>query len=538
MSDVIVIGGGCTGTGVARDLSLRGLSVTLIERGDLAAGTTGRCHGVLHSGARYAVTDPASAQECARESAVLKSILSPIIEDVGGIFVAISDDDYVGHFLKGCALCGVKADELSLREALEREPSLNPDISNAVLTPDASCDTFRATLATALDAVRHGAEIKPYTAVEGVIAEESSVVGVRVNDGTRASELRADAVVNATGPWAKSLSPELGCSLVKGSHVVVGERIVQGIVHRLRPPAEGDILVPLGGSTILGTTSVDVATPVHIVTEEEVRRIVGECARLIPNVKNSRLLRAYAGTRVLFEGTRRFCLINDWENFFTVVGGKWTTHRGIAEVVSDAVCDYLGVHVRCTTAVESVTEGAFDVSFNRNGYDGVKKGLRVWMYPASTESATPRPTPIGTSDQLFRPVRARGENIERYVTKEPSNSEVMCFCESVAHHEVSYAIERLNARTIDDVMRRTRAGFGPCQGSFCSMKVAAELIVHGINPLLAQEDLKASLRRRSRGVRPVLGESEVQLRQEILKRHLYELYGNYDDVRPHTPYSE
>ncbi|MGB8310710.1 MAG: FAD-dependent oxidoreductase [Halobacteriota archaeon] len=538
MSDVIVIGGGCTGTGVARDLSLRGLSVTLIERGDLAAGTTGRCHGVLHSGARYAVTDHESAQECARENLVLKSILSPIIEDTGGIFASVIDDDYVEHFLKGCTSCGITADELSPQEALEREPSLNPDISNAVLTPDASCDTFKATIVTALDAVQHGAEIKPYTAVVGVVAEESSVVGVRVNDGARVYELRADAVVNATGPWAKSLSSELECSLVKGSHVVVGERLVRSVVHHLRPPTEGDILVPLRGSTILGTTSVDVAAPVHTVTEGEVRRLVEECATLIPNVKNSRLIRAYAGTRVLFGATRQFCLINDWENFFTVAGGKWTTHRRIAEVVSDAVCDYLGVHARCTTAVEPVTEGAFDVTFDRNGHDRVKEGVGGRVDVASTEDVSPRPMPMGAPAQLSGSVGTCGGDIARYVTKGTSASKVMCFCESVPSYELSYAIERLSARTIDDVMRRTRAGFGPCQGSFCSVKVAAELIAHGKDPTSVQEDLKASLRRRSSGVRPILGESEVQLQQEILKRYLYELYGNYDDLRPHTPYNE
>ena len=373
MSHVIVIGGGCIGAGVARDLSLRGLSVTLIERGDLASGATGRCHGVLHSGARYAITDPESAQECAQENVVLKSILSPIIEDTGGIFASVTDDDYVEHFLKGCASCGIQAEEVSSKEALEREPSLNPDISRAVRTPDASCDTFRATILTALDAARHGAEVRPYTAVVGVVAEESSVVGVRVNDGARVSELRADAVVNATGPWAKSLSPELECSLVKGSHVVVGERLVWSVVHHLRPPTEGDIVVPLSKSTILGTTSVDVTAPVHTVTEEEVRRIVDECATLIPSVKNSRLIRAYAGTRVIFGGSRRFCLINDWENFFTVAGGKWTTHRLIAEVVSDAVCDYLGVHVRCRTTTEPVLERASDVTFARSGQRSVDR---------------------------------------------------------------------------------------------------------------------------------------------------------------------
>jgi glycerol-3-phosphate dehydrogenase len=533
MSQVIVIGGGCIGAGVARDLSLRGLSVTLIERGDLAAGATGRCHGVLHSGARYAVSDPDSAQECARENGVLKSILSPIIEDTGGIFASVSADGYVEHFLKRCTSCGIKTEHVTAQEALECEPSLSPDILNAVLTPDASCDTFKATVATALDAARHGAEIQPYTAVVGLAVEGSSVGGVRAHDGARVSELRADVVVNATGPWAKSLSPELEYSLVKGSHVVVGERLVRRVVHHLRPPTEGDIIVPLSGSTILGTTSIDVTAPVHTVTEEEVRRIVEECATLIPSVKTSRLVRAYAGTRVLFGGTRRFCLINNWENFFTVAGGKWTTHRFIAEVVSDAVCDYLGVHARCTTASEPVLERAADRRFAWNRQKGAAGGDKGAANVASPGVST-HPMPMYMTPELSRSVGKFGEDIARYVAEGVHAADLTCFCESVPSYEVAYAIERLRARTIDDVMRRTRAGFGPCQGSLCSVKVAATLLSHGKDPATVQEDLKASLRRRSIGVRPILGESTVQLQQEVLKRYLYGLYGNYDDDFDHT----
>jgi glycerol-3-phosphate dehydrogenase len=537
MSQVIVIGGGCIGAGVARDLSLRGLSVTLIERGDLAAGATGRCHGVLHSGARYATTDPDSARECARENVVLKSILSPIIEDTGGIFASVSHDGYVDHFLKGCTSCDIQTEHVTPQEAHEYEPALNPDILSAVLTPDASCDTFRATVATALDATQHGAEIQPYTAVVGLVVEGSSVVGVRVHDGARVSELRADVVVNATGPWAKSLSPELEYSLVKGSHVVVGERLVQRIVHNLRPPTEGDILVPLSGSTILGTTSVDVDAPVHTVTEAEVRHIVEECATLIPSVKHSRLVRAYAGTRVLFGGTRHFCLINNWENLFTIAGGKWTTHRLIAEVVSDAVCDYLGVHARCTTASEPVLEGATGVTLSRTGQVGVTGGDRG-IADVTRAGVSKHPMQMETTSQLSRSVAKFGEDIVRYVAGGVYAPDLTCFCESVPSYEVSYAIERLRARTIDDVMRRTRAGFGPCQGSFCTVKVAAALLSHGRDPASVQEDLRASLRRRSIGVRPVVGESEVQLQQEVLKRYLYGLYGNYDDFDYNTAYNE
>jgi glycerol-3-phosphate dehydrogenase len=535
MRDVIVIGGGCVGTGVARDLSMRGLNVTLIERGDLASGTTGRCHGVLHSGARYVVTDPESAKECAQENLVLKSILAPIVDASGGIFASVADDDYVEHFLGGCTLCGINAEELTVQEALECEPSLSRDISRAVRTPDASCDTFKATILTALDAERYGAEIKPYTTVVGVVAEESSVLGVQVVERARVHELRADAVVNATGPWARNLSPELECSLVKGSHVVIGERIVRNVVHHLRPPTVADILVPLSAGTILGTTSVDVTAPVHMVTEEEVRCIVAECATLIPNVKNSRLIRAYAGTRALFGGTRRFCLINDWDNFFTVAGGKWTTHRLIAEVVSDAVCDYLGVHARCRTAVEPVIEGTLDPLFGCRGND-VKTPVESKVDAVSVADISQHPMPKGVPAWLSRSVGKFGDDIARYAVQMVPAPDVVCHCESVPAYELSYAIERLGARTIDDVMRRTRAGFGPCQGSFCSAKVAAELIAHGKDPASVQEDMKVSLRRRSIGVSPIVGVSEVQLQQEILKRYLYELYGNYDDLGTDTRY--
>jgi glycerol-3-phosphate dehydrogenase len=448
---------------------------------------------------------------------------------MGGIFASVADDDYVEYFLRGCTLCRINVEELTVQEALECEPSLNPDISHAVRTPDASCDTFKATILTALDAERHGAEIKPYTTVVGIVTKESSVLGVQVVERARVYELRADAVVNATGPWTRNLSPELECSLVKGSHVVIGERIIRSVVHHLRPPTVADILVPLSGSTILGTTSVDVAAPVHIVTEEEVRRIVADCATLVPNVKNSRLIRAYAGTRVLFGGTRRFCLINDWDNFFTVAGGKWTTHRLIAEVVSDAVCEYLGVRAQCRTAVEPVIEGTLDPMFGCRGYD-VKAAVGSKGGAVSVTDISPHLIRKSAPSWLSRSVGKFGEDIAHYVVKMVSAPDMVCHCESVPAYELSYAIERLGARTIDDVMRRTRAGFGPCQGIFCSMKVAAELIAHGKDPASVQEDLKVSLRRRSIGVRSIVGVSEVQLQQEISKRYLYELYGNYGDL--------
>src|SRR5438876_10532000 len=92
-TDVLVIGGGSTGAGVARDAAMRGFSTILVDRGDLATGTTGRFHGLLHSGGRYVVKDPKAAEECIAENVVLRRIAADCIEDTGGLFVSTPLDD-------------------------------------------------------------------------------------------------------------------------------------------------------------------------------------------------------------------------------------------------------------------------------------------------------------------------------------------------------------------------------------------------------------------------------------------------------------
>ena len=141
-TDVLVIGGGATGVGVAWDAALRGYDVTLVERGDLAEGTSGRFHGLLHSGGRYVVKDPLAAEECVDENAILRQIIPDCIEDTGGLFVSTPDDDpaYPEQFLEGCAKAKLPAEEISVAEALRREPRLNPKVSRAFSVPDASID--------------------------------------------------------------------------------------------------------------------------------------------------------------------------------------------------------------------------------------------------------------------------------------------------------------------------------------------------------------------------------------------------------------
>ena len=132
--DVIIIGSGVTGVGIARDLAMRGAKVILLERYDLASGATGRSHGLLHSGGRYVVKDPESAAECARENRILRKIAGHIIDDTEGLFVKLKEDsgDYLEKFLKGCKVTGVIHRELTRKETFEMEPNLSQTIDYVI----------------------------------------------------------------------------------------------------------------------------------------------------------------------------------------------------------------------------------------------------------------------------------------------------------------------------------------------------------------------------------------------------------------------
>ena len=136
-TEVIIIGGGVTGAGILRDLSLRGIPAVLVEKDDIAYGASGRNHGLLHSGARYAVKDLESARECVSENRILKKIARHCIEDTGGLFVTLPDDDPMYHtrLLEGCKIAGIKANEISIKEALRLEPHLNENIIGRHLGP-------------------------------------------------------------------------------------------------------------------------------------------------------------------------------------------------------------------------------------------------------------------------------------------------------------------------------------------------------------------------------------------------------------------
>jgi len=268
-ADVLVIGGGSTGVGVARDAALRGFSTILVERRDLADGTTGRFHGLLHSGGRYAVKDPSAARECIAENRILRLIASDCIEATGGLFVTTPWDDleYGDLFLKGCQATGVPVEEIPVAEAIRREPRVNPDIRRAFVVPDAALDPWKLVWGCARSAEEHGARILPYHRVLDLELDGQRVVGARVRSERSGEELRihASVVVNAAGAWAGQIAQLADCKVNvragMGVMIAMNHRLVNMCVNRCKRPADGDIILPIRTACVIGTTDVYVPDP-------------------------------------------------------------------------------------------------------------------------------------------------------------------------------------------------------------------------------------------------------------------------------------
>src|SRR6056297_2375466 len=360
---VLVAGGGATGAGVARDLALRGVDVTLVDRGGLGSGTSGRSHGLLHSGARYAEADAPGAEECIRENRTLSDVAGACVRETGGLFVRLAGDDpdYFEEKIAACEEIGIETERLDADEARAAVPGLSDDVAEAFRVPDGVIYPSRLVAANAADAERHGATVHTDAPVEAVDTTDGEVSTVRVGGAVDAT-LRPDHVVNATGAWADRIAEmagvEVGMAPSRGVMISVEYDGLDPVLNRCRDPDDGDIVVPHEGEAVLGTTSVPVSDPDDYETAEwEIEKSIEECADMLPPVADAPVIREWWGVRPLYapdegEGDRRgisrgFFSLDHTEdgvaNMVSVVGGKLTTYRQMAEATTDLVCERLGV---------------------------------------------------------------------------------------------------------------------------------------------------------------------------------------------------
>jgi glycerol-3-phosphate dehydrogenase len=367
----LIIGGGGTGAALAHDLALRGLDVTLVERGEVTSGTTGRHHGLLHSGARYAVKDKESARECIEENTILRKIAPGLFEENDGLCVAVTEADveYSHTFIESCGECGIPTQRLSREEAFRLEPLLSPDLIMAVRIPDASFDALRLPLRFLATAKKNGAVVKTYCEVVEMLKEGSTIAGVRVRDHRSGQEypIKADIVINAAGPWSGKVADMVGVEVPirpsPGVMLALRGRLCNMVINRLTPSGDGDIIVPQRGLSIIGTTSWVVDDPDNLgLPQDHVAKMYSEGEKMIPAVRQAPFRAAWAAARPLIgprgadtgrELSRTFKCFDHVdegvEGFVTITGGKATTLRGMAEMAANVVVKKLGVDVPCQT---------------------------------------------------------------------------------------------------------------------------------------------------------------------------------------------
>jgi glycerol-3-phosphate dehydrogenase len=368
---ILIIGAGFTGCATAHDLALRGCKVTVIERGEVASGTSGRTHGLLHSGGRYCVKDKEAAIECIDENILLRQISHQFIEFNGGLFIALTEEDlaFASDFEAGAIACHIPIERLTPAQVLKLEPGVNPKVLLAYTVPDGTFDPLRLALGFAATAKHNGAQFYTHHEVRSLLVNGAgNVRGAHVwnRHADREYDLQADLVINATGAWAAKAIGKYGASIpvipTPGVMVAYDQRLIQRVVNRLAPPGDGDILIPQRRMVVIGTTSYEVEDPDYIpVLEEQVEEMYRQAVNLVPGVKNTKMRGAYMSARPLIGSssagrslTRTFkCYdhktMDNLDGLITITGGKATTCRAMAEKTADLACSKLGITSPCQT---------------------------------------------------------------------------------------------------------------------------------------------------------------------------------------------
>jgi glycerol-3-phosphate dehydrogenase len=479
-TEVLIVGGGATGAGILRDLSLRGIPCLLIEKGDIVSGASGRNHGLFHSGGRYAVSDPETARECIAENKILRKIAPHCVEETDGLFISLPEDglDFRDRFLQACEEEGIHATVVARDEALELEPKLNPTLLGAVKVPDGAIDPFALVLENVKDAERYGAKILLHAQIGSLVLDGDKVKGVKAKDFLRGEEhyIEASYIVNATGAWAnqflKLVGLHIDMALSKGSMLITNQRLSHRVINRCRPPGDGDIIVPNHTVSILGTTSIHSEEVENFeVTPQEVSLLIQETSKMIPAIKEVRFIRAYAGIRPLFQSeqkrddravSRGFALIDHGKrdgikNLITITGGKLVTYRLMAEKTSNFICQNMGRHIPCSTHLEPLLGAS-------------------------------QPTDLK-------------ERLKQFST---DRGETLCDCELVQREEVEEVLKEGKLGDFQDILHRTRLAKGTCQGGFCVYRLFG--VLHDLR--LAEGDsnklLGEFLEERWKGIRPIL----------------------------------
>jgi glycerol-3-phosphate dehydrogenase len=533
--DVIVIGGGSTGTAVVRDCALRGMKALLLERDDIASASVGTCAGMISSGLKY-MDEPHIVDMCSQEVVYLNNIARHIImkNPILTPLFQMSDLSSGGNFAEEYSKRAESRQVppvlfLTPEDTLKIEPTINPNLIASLYFEEFFIDPFRLCLLQALDAKRHGADIQTYSEVVKIITNNNQVKGVEFYNRLigKKQEVITKLIINATGTWVPDIANQVGQKVEirpnKGAHVIFDRRIVNvGIIARA---IDGRLiyLFPHENTSLLGTTALDTwENPDTLVaSSDEIEYLIRGMEKVIPALRKARIIRTMEGVRPLIaewgvpedDVTRGYEIIDHEDKglsgMISFVGGKLVMCRHMAEAATDLACKKLGIESECQTHINTLPGNETDVD--------VLTLSEKYQVPSHT---------------VERMRARRGtevENILEMTLEHPEWKTIVCTCEPVIEAEIRYAIREEFPQTLNDLRRRVRLGTGPCQGTFCTFKAAAiladELDLSGEDFLLDILDFRSE---RWKGIRPSF--RGLQLAQEELAQGIYACVANLDQL--------
>ncbi|HYY55889.1 MAG TPA: glycerol-3-phosphate dehydrogenase, partial [Pyrinomonadaceae bacterium] len=486
--DLIVIGAGINGAGIARDASQRGLRVLLLDKGDIASGTTSWSTRLIHGGLRYLEHGEVSlVRESLRERERLFKIAPHLVRPLPMI-IPIYERQRRGPLKIRAGMIAYdllsldkslgRHQMLSREETLRRVPGLRAEgLRGAALYYDAQVEyAERLVLENALSAREHGAQVHTYARVERFIVEEGAVRGLEFRDEAQGGlrRVRAHVTVNVSGPWVDSVLGALErpqARLIggtKGSHIVVYDfpgAPTDALYVEAHEDGRPFFIIRWNGMYLIGTTDspYDGDPGMAAADEREIEYLLRETNRIIPSAALSRasVLYTYSGVRPLAyeEGraggsiTRRHFVhdhAGELEGFLSIVGGKLTTYRNLSEQAVDLVFKKLGrePRPRCETA-RLTLPGASLPDF-----------AAFAQHFKSASGLAPE-----VADHLLRVYGARAPFVLELAAEGPDLAELFSPRTGAIGAEVLMSFRHEMARTLTDcLLRRTMVGMNGSLG--------------------------------------------------------------------------
>ncbi|MDT5122572.1 MAG: glycerol-3-phosphate dehydrogenase [Acidobacteriota bacterium] len=495
--DVIVIGAGINGAGVARDAAMRGLRVLLLDKGDIASGTTSWSTRLIHGGLRYLEHGEIGlVRESLKERERLLHIAPHLVKPLP-LMIPIYEQSRRGALSIRAGMIAYdllsfdKSLEhhqmLSRAETLKRAPGINPEgLRGAAIYYDAQVEyAERLVLENTLSAQEHGAQVLTYARVDEFIVEEKSVRGVKLTDlldgGVHIA--RAHVTINVSGPWVDEVLSRTTrhvdrmISGTKGSHIIVGkfpDAPVEALYVEAREDGRPVFIIPWNDLYLIGTTDIAYNDGLDCIeaSEAEIEYLIRETNRVFPSAKLTRdsILYTYSGVRPLpylskadpSSVTRRH-FIRDHAptlaGFVSIIGGKLTTYRNLSEQAVDLIFRKLKRRsAQCQTARKKLP-GA------------MSKDFAAFSERFKIESGLPE----ASADRLLRIYGTRASEVVDMAAEDAELLKPFSPTTGAIAAEVLFSFQREMAETlVDCLMRRTMIGLDAAVG-LDAVEVAARI---------------------------------------------------------------